>query len=314
MTGRETSGRSALAGLAAGAAIIAILASFTLASRLAYGSALAPADLMAIRFATSGLLLLPFAFGRGALALLRVDSLKLAVTGGLGFAALAFHGLLLVPASHAGVLLHGALPVFTFVFGLLLGRTRAEGRRVLGACLVLLAIAIVGWDGMRGAGLQQLGGAALLLAASATWSAFGILAARLRLEPIRAAATVAVLSATAYLPIYGLLLEPRLGEATLQAVLVQVGIQGVLVGTVSVFAYGWAVSKLGAIGAAVATAMVPGLTALAAMPLLSEHPSPLVALALGILAIGSLLVLSVPRRKARAPPEPRRHRPPREQR
>jgi hypothetical protein len=60
--------------------------------------------------------------------------------------------------------------------------------------------------------------------------------------------------------------------------------------------------------------MVPGVTALAAIPLLSEHPSPSVALALAILAIGSLLVLAVRRDGGCAAPKPRRHHAPREQR
>ncbi|MBU8546114.1 MULTISPECIES: DMT family transporter [Roseomonadaceae] len=284
---------SNLLSLTAGAAIIAILASFTLASRLAYASALAPQDLMAIRFVTSGLLLLPVALSRGASGLLTLDSAKLALTGGLGFATLAFAGLMLVPASHAGALLHGALPLFTFTLGLVLGRTTADRGRVAGAFLVVIALSIIAWDNMRGTGWQQLLGCALLLTASATWSAFGILAARLKPDPISTAATVSVLSAAVYLPLYVAFLESSLDEAPLSPVLIQVAVQGVLVGTISVFAYSWAISKIGALGAAVATAMVPSVTALTAMPLLSEFPSPTVATGLAILVAGSLLVLPV---------------------
>lgn len=297
---------SALLNLAAGAAIIAILASFTLASRLAYASALAPPDLMAIRFATSGLLLLPVALRRGASDLLTLDSAKLALAGGLGFATLAFAGLVLVPASHAGALLHGALPIFTFVIGLALGRTTADRRRVAGACLVVVALSLIAWNSMHGAGWRQLLGGVLLLAASATWSSFGILAARLKLDPISTAATVAVLSAAVYLPLYFVFLDSRLDEASWSAVLIQVGVQGVLVGTISVFAYSWAISRIGAIGAAVATAMVPSVTALTAMPLLSEYPSPSVAVGLAILVTGSLLILTV---RVAAPAGSQRQRP-----
>ncbi|MCW8087530.1 DMT family transporter [Sabulicella glaciei] len=281
----------------AGVAIVAILASFTLASRLAYTSALAPQDLMAIRFATSGLLLLPFALRRGTSALLTLDSLKLALTGGIGFATLAFAGLALVPASHGGALLHGALPFFTFVIGVVLGRTRAEGRRIAGAGLVLVALGLVGWDTLRGTGSRQLLGDALLLGASATWSAFGILAARVKMDAISTAATIGALSVLVYLPFYLVFLDSQLGEAPVSAILLQVAIQGVLVGTVSVFAYTWAISRLGAIGAAVATSTVPAVTALLAIPLLAEYPSPVVTVALVILAAGSLLVLSSRRRE-----------------
>lgn len=284
--------RGYLANVAAGAVIIGILASFTLASRLAYASALMPQDLLAIRFATSGLLLLPFALQRGAKALLRRDSLKLAFAGGIGFATPAFAGLALVPASHGGALLHGALPLFTFLIGLALGRTLSDARRTTGAVFVLLALGIIAWDSLRGTGWSAVAGDALLLIGSAIWSAFGILSARLKLEPIRVAATIAVLSAVFYLPLYLLLLGPRIAEAPLSAVLVQVAIQGVLVGTISVLAYTWAISRIGAIGAAVCTALVPAVTAFAAIPALAEYPTQPIAAALIILAAGSLLILA----------------------
>jgi drug/metabolite transporter (DMT)-like permease len=272
--------------------LIVILTSFTLASRHAYGDALAPQDLMAIRFATSGLLLLPFAIARRGWALLSLASLKLAAAGGIGFAAQAFIGLAIVPASHAGALLHGALPLFTFAIGYALGRTVADPRRVAGICLVAAALAIIVWDNAVAGGGRQFAGAALILSASATWSGFGLLAARLRLDAVSTAATVGVWSAVLYLPPYLLFAEPQLHRAELAAVLAQVAVQGVLVGTISVFVYSWVVMRLGAAGAAVCTALVPSATALAAMPLLSERPTATLAIAVVLLAGGSLLSLT----------------------
>ena len=281
-----------IAHIAGGAALVAILTSFTLASRRAYGDALVPPDLMAIRFATSGLLLLPFAIMRRGWGLFSLDSLKLAATGGIGFAAQAFIGLSIVPASHAGALLHGALPLFTFAIGFALGRTMADARRVAGIGLVAAALAIIVWDNAIVGGKRQLVGAALILSASATWSGFGLLAARLKLDAVSTAATVAVWSAVLYLPPYLLLAQPQLHRVALAAVLTQVAVQGVLVGAISVFVYSWVVMRLGAAGAAVCTAVVPCATALAAMPLLSEYPTTTLALALVLLTGGSLLSLT----------------------
>ena len=283
---------SRLVNTAAGAALIAILTSFTLTSRLAFGASLAPQDLMAIWFATSGLLLLPFAIGRWRSTLAGLDSVKLAAAGGIGFAASAFAGLAIVPASHAGALLHGALPLFTFAIGFALGRTSADARRVAGICLVAAALAVIVWDNVSGGSGRQLGGAALILSASAIWSGFGLLSARLKLDPVGTAATVGLLSAVVYLPLYLAFLEPQLHRAGLATVLTQVAVQGVLVGTVSVFVYSWVVLRLGAVGAAVCTALVPSATALAAMPLLAEQPTTTVAFALALLAAGSLLSLT----------------------
>lgn len=291
--------------LVAGVALIGILTSFTLASRLAYGDSLAPQDLVAIRFATSGLLLLPFAIARRRWALLSTESLMLAAAGGIGFAIPAFFGLAIVPASHAGALLHGALPLFTFAIRLAIGGAATDPRRTIGAGLVAIALAVIVWDSVDGLGGRQLGGAALILSASAIWSGFGLFAARLRLDPVVTTATVSVLSAMLYLPPYLLFLDPQLHRAGLEAVLTQVAVQGVMVGTISVFVYSWVVLRVGAVGAAVCTALVPSVTALAAIPLLSEHPTTTLAFALVLLAAGSLFPVSGGRASSPAAPDPR---------
>lgn len=291
--------------LVAGVALIGILTSFTLASRVAYGDSLAPQDLVAIRFATSGLLLLPFAIVRRRWALLSTESLMLAAAGGIGFAIPAFFGLAIVPASHAGALLHGALPLFTFAIGLAIGRAATDRRRAIGVALVAITIAVIVRDSVDSWGGRQLAGASLIVLASATWSGFGLLAARLKLDPVVTAATVSVWSAVLYLPFYLLCLEPQLPQARFEAVLTQVVVQGVMVGTISVFVYSWVVLQLGAVGAAVCTALVPSTTALAALPLLSEHPTTTLAFALVLLAAGSLLSLTGANPDSRPVPDPR---------
>lgn len=289
--------------LFAGVALIGILTSFTLASRVAYGDSLAPQDLVAIRFATSGLLLLPFAIVRRRWALLSTESLMLAAAGGIGFAIPAFFGLAIVPASHAGALLHGALPLFTFAIGLAIGRAATDRRRAIGVALVAITIAVIVRDSVDSWGGRQLGGAALILSASAIWSGFGLFAARLRLDPVVTTATVSAWSAMLYLPLYLLFLDPQLHRAGLEAVLTQVAVQGVMVGTISVFVYSWVVLRVGAVGAAVCTALVPSVTALAAIPVLSEHPTTTLAVALVLLAGGSLLSLTSTRPGARCVPQ-----------
>ncbi|MBR0683867.1 DMT family transporter [Roseomonas eburnea] len=290
---------------AAGATLIGILTSFTLASRLAYGDSLAPQDLVAIRFATSGLLLLPFAITRRGWALLSAESLMLAAAGGIGFAIPAFAGLAIVPASHAGALLHGSLPVFTVAIGLAMGRSGTNLRRGIGVGLMAITLAVIVWDSVDNWGGRQLAGAGLILLASATWSGFGLLAARLKLDPVVTAATVSAWSAVVYLPFYLLFLESQLPRAGLEVVVTQVAVQGVMVGTVSVFVYSWVVLRLGAVGAAVCTALVPSATALTALPLLSEHPTTTLAFALVLLAAGSLLSLTGANPDSRPVPDPR---------
>ncbi|MBL6458395.1 hypothetical protein JMJ55_23955 [Belnapia sp. T6] len=107
------------------------------------------------------------------------------------------------------------------------------------------ALVVVLLDDVSLGGVRQILGVCLVLSASAVWSGFGLLTARLKIDPIGTAATVAVLPAIGYLPLYLLLVEPQLHVAGAAVVLTQVAIQGVLIGTVSVFVYSWVVQRLG---------------------------------------------------------------------
>jgi len=101
-------------GAAYAVASVLLFSGFTLASRLGLASSLAPPDLAALRFGIGGLLMVPVLRVYGWRGVRRRDAAALALSGGLGFALLAYSGFALAPAAHGAALLHGTLPLFTF--------------------------------------------------------------------------------------------------------------------------------------------------------------------------------------------------------
>lgn len=287
-------------GVACGLGVIAIFAGFTLASRLGYATALGPLDIIALRFGVGGAILLPLFLrvGLGGLALWQAA--VLAALGGWGFTLIAYTGLSLAPASHGAVLMHGTLPLFTFLILTLASRERAAPRRKLGLALIAAGIVAMAWDSAAGASASQLRGDVLLLLGSLCWSGYGVLAQRWQVRPAAAAALVAVLSLALFLPFYLASGVSALSVTPWSDLVLQAVVQGVIVGGASIFVYSKAVAILGASTTALFTAAIPCVTTLAAIPLLGEWPS---ALAItGVVIVSAGLVTSIARISTSTPP------------
>ncbi|TRX76535.1 DMT family transporter [Pseudomonas mangiferae] len=259
-----------LAGLACALLAVALFAGFTLVSRFGLTStALTLPGLALLRFGVAGILLFPVVLRRGLGHLRGYQAALLALSGGLGFALLAYAGFRLAPASHGAVLLHGTIPLFTFV----LAGGPVSAARKGGLALILAGIGAMAWDSLQGATTGQwLGDGALLLAAF-SWSAYGLLAQRLKVAPLHAAALVATGSLAGFLPVYAVLPLPDRAAVAWQDVVAQGIFQGLLLGVVSILVYTRAVAILGAHRTALFTAAVPCITTAAALVLLGEHPT-----------------------------------------
>lgn len=270
--------------------VVILFSGFTLISRIGSKSEFSIGDLAALRFGIGALVLLPVFLRHGLAGLTIWQAGSLAFLGGLGFALFAYSGFFLAPAAHGAVLLHGTLPLFTFLFVLALTPSSVARRGFPGIIMIALGIMLMASDSLSGAGTRQLLGDASLLAASICWSAYGIMAQRLAIPPLRAAALVAVLSALAFLPVYFL----TIGASGLLAVgfdqlIVQAIYQGVLIGAVSILVYTRAVATLGATGTALFTAAVPCVTTIAAIPLLEEVPNTAVWVGVAIVSAGMIV-------------------------
>ena len=287
-------------GMLCGILVVLLFSSFTLVSRLGFSSSLTLPDLAALRFGIGGTLLLPTLVRHGLSGLRWRDAALIAFLGGLGFALFAYAGFSLAPAAHGAVLLHGTLPLFTFGLVRVISRTKVERHQAAGVALIGAGILLMAYDSLSGASVRQLVGDGFLLLASLCWSSYGVVVRRLGLAPARAAAIVAVLSMGCFLPVYLVLPGKALFLVSARELLLQGLFQGVLIGAVSIFVYTRAVATLGPTETAFFTAAVPCVTTVAAIPLLTEFPSAVVVVGVGVVTLGMIVALRRPPRK-RAP-------------
>ncbi len=281
-------GPSEMSGIVCAALSVLLFSCFTLASRRGLTSSLKPPDIAALRFGVGGLVLLPVLLRHGLRGLRARSIGLLALFGGLGFASLAYAGFALAPAAHGAVLLHGTLPLFTWILLNPVERVEAKARP-LGIALIATGIVLMALDSVRGATLRQLAGDGLLLLASSFWASYGVFVRRLRVPPTQGAAIVAVFSALFYLPLYTLLPHDSLFQTSARELLLQAAVQGLLIGAVSIFIYTRAVATLGAARTSLFSAAVPGLTTVAAVPLLAEYPDILAVTGVCIVTLGMVI-------------------------
>ncbi|HCW0510181.1 TPA: DMT family transporter [Pseudomonas aeruginosa] len=291
-------------GVLCGLAAVFIWSAFIIASRFGVRTHLTPWDIVAIRFAVAGAILLPYLIRRG-LALERLGWAGLAaiVIGcGAPCVLLVNVGLLFAPAAHAGALYPGGTPLMVAVLAIVfLGETPSPSKTIGLSLIVLGALCLVFGNGGT-IGTQQNLGQALFLAAAFVWGGYTIAMRRAQLDGLHAAAIAAVVSLVLYLPPYlyfnGLrVLSAPAAELTLQAV-----VQGVLTAIVALLLYGRTVSILGATRAAAFVALTPVVTAILSIPTLGERPSVADWISVAIVSAGVYIVGGgrLPARIARA--------------
>lgn len=267
-------GNKQMVGILYALSAVMLFASFTVVSRMGLSStALTLPDLAMLRFGVAGLILLPVLLRKGLGPLKWWQAASLAMTGGLGFALFAYTGFQLAPASHGGVLLHGTIPLFTFVMAWWITRSPPSTKGGAGLMLILAGVVTISFDSKDSAtAYQWLGDVALLLAAIC-WAAYGLISQRLMLEPLHAVTIVATGSLVCFLPLYLITPATAIRDVPWPDVVLQGIFQGILIGIISGLLYTRAVASLGAQLTALFTAAVPCMTTVAAFWLLHENPS-----------------------------------------
>ena len=281
---------SSRAGWIAATATICIWTGFVLVSRAGGKGVLTGWDVAALRFGV-GALIAVFFLPRVTLPPLKVIAL-FSLFGGIGYAVTVYSAFRLAPAAHASVLMAGALPFETAVIAWLwLKQAPSRAQRVaLG--LVFAGIVLTAADTLsHGAQLSrlQLVGDALFLCGSSAWATFTLLLRRYPMQPLAATVATTLGSAVVYLPLWWLFLPSTPGAAPVAEILMQAVYQGVLVVFVAMLLYTLAVRRLGPQTVALLMAVVPGLSALAAVPVLDEPLSVLALAGLAAVTAGALL-------------------------
>lgn len=197
--------------------------------------------------------------------------------GGLLYAMLAYGGFVFAPAAHASVLMPGSLPLWTALLAIPVLGERITPTRALGLTLIVGGDLMVGGNSLLhaldGSGVWR--GDVLFMAASFTWSIYSVLARRFALQAVQATIAITVFAFFTYVPVYTalLLLEWVPGhvfKAAWTAVGAQMLMQGVGSVVISGITFTRMIQHFGPVRSTMITALVPGLSAIAAAVVLGE--------------------------------------------
>ncbi len=263
--------RGALYGLAA----VGIWSGGIVAAGLGLRTSLTPWDIAALRFGVAGVLLLPLVMSKGiALERLGRTGLAAIVLGAGAPVLLTNTGLLFAPAAHAGALFPGVMPLMVALLAAVILREPFTAKKKLGFAMILPGVLAMAWDAGGFVGSQQNIGHALFLASGLAWACYTVAMRRGRLDGLHAPAIAAVGALLLYVPIYSYVAGGSLAKTPWQDIALQAIVQGLLTNIISYFLYARAVSILGASSGAAFAALCPAMTALMAIPILGEWPSP----------------------------------------
>ncbi|MDT3707812.1 MAG: DMT family transporter [Thiobacillus sp.] len=278
-------------GFAAAAAVVVVWSGFNIVSRLGGRSPLTPYDMAAVRFVFSGIVCLPFVLARWR----RLEWPRLAVLaafGGVSYGLFVYSGFSLAPTAHAGILVNGGIPFATALIAwLMLGRRpgiRSEfALLVAGVGIVLIGLHSFGQ--FTGTPAHRWVGDVFFLLAATCYASFGLLLKQWQVSPLDATIGIAVISMACYTPVYLLFLPKAITTVPLAFVLWQGIYQGILAASIAGLLFAYAIHNIGPQRATLMLAMVPGISAVAAVPLLKESLDAVTLAGVVLVTIGAVL-------------------------
>ncbi len=221
-------------------------------------------DLGLLRFGTAAVIVLPFLLGKISLKTLFSIRIALpALASGAIYVLLSFAALRNSPATNAGVVVNGLMPIVTIIL-LFVMASRKPTRLDIVLSMVLLGANLILLKG----NLIEFSAFALFLGATFSLTFYMVSVKQWQLDPKLFFFAVPVVNATVMIPLWLALdgdLTGPIGPIALQA-----GYQGVLVTLGAVTMLTYAIHKIGSIAASMIMAAVPFTTAVLAYFVLGE--------------------------------------------
>jgi drug/metabolite transporter (DMT)-like permease len=218
---------------------------------------------------------------------------RIGVFGGLLYAMVTYSGFVFAPAAHASVLMPGSLPLWTALLAMVFLHDRITPARALGLALIVGGDLLVGGSSLLHAfsGGEVWKGDVLFVLAAMVWSVYSVQVRRYALDAVRATTAITAFAFVTYVPVYTVLMvlevvPGRLLAAPLGLLVFHMLFQGV--GSVAVSGIGFTkmIQTFGPVRSTMLTAVVPGLSALAAAVLLGEGLPWNVLVGLGLVTVG----------------------------
>ena len=281
-----------------GLAVALIWGAQPVVAMFGYRASMTALDLTLLRFAASGLIMLPFFIKRGAWNACGIGwrrAIVLILLAGPLYNLVLIGGLHWAPASHSSLIYPAFTPVFTALLAKLM-LDRRERMPIGGLALLVLGVVAI----KAGSVLQAPAaghenawrGDLLFMSAALMWSFYTVLMRRWNTDPLAVVGVIQV-GGLLYVPAYFLFKGFSVFELAPGALAIQTLYMGVLVSVISTLCFNLAVQKIGA-KASMFTAMMPIVGVSLAVLVLDEVPT--VSLIAGTILIVGGLFLSMRKR------------------
>jgi drug/metabolite transporter (DMT)-like permease len=260
---------------------------------------LAPEDMILARASVAGLVMLPFLIKWGLPTLAGIGwrrGLLLLLTGGPLFAFLQTGGYAFAPLAHGAVIAPSTVTILSTLGAVVLLGERLTTWHVIGGTTVIAGVVLISGYGFAASAVTDSAwiGDLMFVTSSLLWAVFTILMRKWRIDPIRATAVVAVLTASVVVPGYlAFRGVDRLMTLPADALMAQGIAQGLIQGVVTLLAYSKAVAILGVSRAVLFPAIVPAISILIGIPLVGEWPDALQIVGLALVTVGLLAAVGV---------------------
>lgn len=288
MAGKSASdGSSSAVGVAAALGAVAIWVTWTSLTRLALDQGIDPLALTVSRFLVAGLVLLPLLIARRETV--RRMPLWLIATisfcAGAPYVFMASVGFGDAPVWHGGLISAG-VPLFVAVLAVPFLKERLSRLRVVGLAMILFGAIVFVVSGVLDGGSRPVWrGDLWFLLAAGMWALFTVAMRFARADTWVVTAVVGVTSMVFTTLAYVLARGFVLPAASPVLIGAHALFQGLVVSIAALYLFNLAVMRLGASRATAFVALVPGLSALVAIPVNGEWP--------GLEGWGRLAIISV---------------------
>ena len=281
---------SMLIGWLAGFGVLMVWSGWVVVSRLGVVQSLTIYDMAVMRYIVAMVAVSPFILRYWPRHLAWWQILVLASGPGVPYVLIAFAGMQFAPASHAGILLNGTLPILSALFGWFLFGQKSTWFKLAGMALILLGCALIGSDRSSDGVRPDAWIGQILFLVSATIVTGYMIGTRVwNVTPMQALVVIPTTNAILFLPIYLAFLPKAVHTAPWTETALQALYQGLGPSILGVLFFTAAVRALGPTRSAAIMAGVPGLAALLAIPVLGEWPSALAWAGLAFATVGILI-------------------------
>lgn len=263
-----------LTGWLAAFGVVIIWSGWVVVSRLGAVQTLTIYDLVALRFVVATVAVAPFVWRYWPRQLLWWQIALISCGQGVPYLLLAFGGFQFAPASHAGIMMNGTLPVLAALLGWVWLKDRPDRWKMIGMAVILVGCGLIGWDRDSVGVAPDAWIGHLLFVASALFIAVNMIATRAwQFTPMQAMVCIPTVNLAWFAPLYLAVLPKAVSAAPWPEIILQGAYQGLGPSVVAVLLFTTAVRSIGTSATAAMMAMVPGVAALLAIPVLGEWPS-----------------------------------------